>query len=483
MSVLSYGNGFVLMGTFWAMMLGITAMQSKRNTKESFLVADRNIGWLVGSFSIAASWIWAPALFISSQKAFEAGLAGAFWFTVPNILTLIIFGFLAVRIRSLLPNGYSLPQFIARRFDARTHIVYIVLFMGLQVCCGAVQLLAGAAVLNILTGIPTTHATIGIAIIFLSYSLMRGMKASIKTDYLQMCLILFTCLVIVPLVLFWYDGWSMLKIGLGGKSGNFGSIFNASEAYSFGILVTISLLAGPIGDQQHWQRAFSIRKKDLRKSYFVSGFIFGVVPVLLSLLGFVAAGMVRSNLLVVDQAQMCSVALVANVLPTYMVMLFVFMLLSGLASTGDSVLCAASSLFAVDIYQRYMNDDPSSAEIVRVSRFTMIIVTLLSILIALIPGMKIMYLFLFYGTLRACDMVPTVLSLYKRYLGKNSIFYGVISAAVVGLPLYSYGKLAGKIDIQVMSIILVIMLSAIVPLIVTKFSSTLVDFEGNEISQ
>ena len=30
-------------------------------------------------------------------------------------------------------------------------------------------------------------------------------------------------------------------------------------AYSFGIPVTIGLPSGPIGDQQHWQRAYALK--------------------------------------------------------------------------------------------------------------------------------------------------------------------------------------------------------------------------------
>jgi Na+/proline symporter len=32
------------------------------HTKEGFLLANRKVGWFLGGFSIASSWIWAPAL-------------------------------------------------------------------------------------------------------------------------------------------------------------------------------------------------------------------------------------------------------------------------------------------------------------------------------------------------------------------------------------------------------------------------------------
>ena len=46
-------------------------------------------------------------------------------------------------------------------------------------------------------------------------------------------------------------GSSSLAAGLGGVSGQFRNIFDPHVAYTFGITVTIGLMAGPIGDQQH----------------------------------------------------------------------------------------------------------------------------------------------------------------------------------------------------------------------------------------
>src|SRR5438067_8744705 len=95
-------------------------------TKEGFLLANRKVGWLLGGFSIAASWIWAPALFVSVQLAYQKGLAGLFWFTVPNILSLTIFALLAPRIRSRMPAGYTLPEYVKERFRTRrVHRMYL----------------------------------------------------------------------------------------------------------------------------------------------------------------------------------------------------------------------------------------------------------------------------------------------------------------------------------------------------------------------
>lgn len=41
---------------------------------EMFTVANRALNSVVSAMSIAAAWIWAPALFISAQVAYTWGL-------------------------------------------------------------------------------------------------------------------------------------------------------------------------------------------------------------------------------------------------------------------------------------------------------------------------------------------------------------------------------------------------------------------------
>ena len=37
------------------------------------------------AMSIAATWIWSPAIFVSSSIAYFNGLYGFLWFLIPNI--------------------------------------------------------------------------------------------------------------------------------------------------------------------------------------------------------------------------------------------------------------------------------------------------------------------------------------------------------------------------------------------------------------
>jgi Na+/proline symporter len=131
MNIISQNGGYLLIGIFGLVMIVLTWLASRdprwMKTQVGFLVAGRDVHWWLAAPSIAASWIWAPALFASVQKAYELGLPGIFWFTVPNIFALVVFAWLAPQIRNKIPGGYTLPDWIRHRFgENRLHRIYMV---------------------------------------------------------------------------------------------------------------------------------------------------------------------------------------------------------------------------------------------------------------------------------------------------------------------------------------------------------------------
>lgn len=103
-------------------MLMITAtlwLTHRAKGSEDFCVSDRKIGLFQSSMSIASTWIWAPALFVSAEKAYIQGWVGLFWFTVPNVLCLIFFAGYAVKIRKRFPNGLTLSGYMNAVYSPR----------------------------------------------------------------------------------------------------------------------------------------------------------------------------------------------------------------------------------------------------------------------------------------------------------------------------------------------------------------------------
>lgn len=438
-------------------------------TKEGFLLAHRKVGWILGGFTIASSWIWAPALFISVQVAYQQGLAGIFWFTLPNILSLVIFAFLAPRIRLLMPEGYTFPQYIKYRFESnRVNRIFVVVYLFYQLMAVVVQLFAGGSLLSLLTGIPLTTVMPLLAIIVLIYTLISGFQASVVTDFLQLGLIYIIGIVILPLTWRAAGGLHAIVAGFHGVQ-NIGSIFDPGVAFSFGIVTSIALIAGSISDQSNWQRAFAVKEGQVVKSFLFGALLFGIVPIALSTLGFIAVNPdLHINLPSGVDTSMVGVQAVATLLPFWAVSLFVIMLLAGLSSALDAGLSAASSLWVTDVVKGSLNDN----EAVKAARYSMFGMTVLGLLVSVavvyVPNFGLKQLFWVFNTAAACVMVPTVLSLYWNKLSERGVFYGILVSFIIGMPFFIYSNVINDSMWIVGSSLLIVMISTLFSILISR---------------
>jgi Na+/proline symporter len=391
------------------------------------------------AMSVAATWIWAPALFVSSQQAYENGLAGVFYFCFCNTITLGIFGWVAQRAdRQLQRQGYTFPQVIRQRFDKKTHAIYLVVFLAVLLCSFATQLLAASSLLATYTGLPPLAISVTITVLVLSYSLYRGLVASIATDVVQLAVIYVGALVVVPLAISRAGGFHLVQSGLGGVSGEHLSPLDAKVFLGFGVFVSINHLFALYADQMHWQRAFAIRAGQQASTYRLAMLCFLVVPVGLSLLGFLAAGLVRSGQLVVKNPGLVGSEVIQALLPGWAMALFALVILCGLMSTLDSIVMALASIATVDLLGTSARDDGSTTDLKRI-RIAMIVMSLLGLGLASVPGITILGMFLFYGMLRLAVATPTLAVIFDSRVTSRGVFSGVLLAVVVAVPTYLVG--------------------------------------------
>lgn len=473
MEGLSSLEGWALIATYFvAMMMLVVFLRKHKKTKEEFLVANRSMPWLLTAFSMAATWVWAPSMFVASEKAYTQGLAGVFWFVVPNVLTLILFAFFANKMRKLRPDGWTFSDYIREKYSKRCHNLYLIESFGLQTMSFAVQLLAGATIFSKITGISFTATTIVMAVCPLLYTFASGIRSSIVTDFWKMLWIVIVLLLGLP-IMFSSAGPNALFNGLGGITGDFGSLFSATGimvALSFGIPTTIGLLSGTFGDQMFWQRVFCVKADKVKRTMITAAFIFAAVPISLAVFGFFAAG----TGLAISDTQLTNVGAVMAFCPKWFLYLFFVLILSGLISTVDSIICAVSSVAGHDVVKRLSMNEKWHGRIqkniflfilfaneVRAARFAMIVVTIIAILIANIPGLTILYLFLLYGTLRSSVMLPTVFAILGKRMSERGLFYGILTSMIVGLLIFAYGNFTGNIPMIVFASLFTILASGI----------------------
>jgi SSS family transporter len=465
--MLSFFETSILFSVFAIFMIGFVWFHLKKEKHaEGFLVADRNLGMWQGAFSIAVSWVWAPAIFICALQAYTKGLPGIFWFTAPNILCFFLFSIVALKIRKLMPNGYSLPDFIHHRFQGHKGVHLSFLFLALAYQTGAIVInaVAGGALLHLASGIDIRIAIVSMVGLAFVYSYLSGLKASVFTDVIQMSMILIFGFILVPWAIFVSGGFGSVTKGFAGITGEFGNVFDPKIAFAMGIPLTLSLLAGPITDQMFYQRAMAVQKDKITKVFIFGGLIFGVVPILLSLLGFVGVSLTNDAGLMVADPQMVSPLVIQALLPKFAIYLFILMAFAGLCSTMDSAFCAISSLGAVDIFRRYFNKKPTDEQLLKAARLFMVAGAILGGGIALMQP-KLLWVFFIYGAVAGAGLFPAIFALFWDKIQANDLFIAIVSSVIIGLPFSVYANITESDILIVVSSVFSVSIGAIICLL------------------
>jgi len=359
----------------------------------------------------------------------------------------------AKKIRREMPTGITLAGYMKEKYKSNNvKRVYLFQLVGLSVLSTGVQLLAGSKILSTVTGLPFWSLTVILAAIGYSYSQFSGIKASILTDAIQAVFMLLAC---AGFVFFGLKGCGVgnLASGLAGISGEYTSLFSEKSIelfFGFGLPTTIGLLSGPFGDQSFWQRAFTAKEKHIGRSFFMGALLFGIVPLSMGILGFIGAGSGYQ----VQEIGVLNFEIITWLFPAWTAIPFLFMIISGLLSTVDSNLCAVSSL-TTDIVK------DSNLKLIKAS---MVLLLIAGIGIANIPGLTVTHLFLFYGTLRASTLLPTVLTLKGVKLTSRGITRGVVTALAIGLPIFACGTVWNSGLIKSIGSLTTVLLSGFVAL-------------------
>ena len=340
--------------------------------------------------SIASTWIWAPAIFVASSKAYYDGLWGFLMFLIPNILTLVFFAYFAKMVREK-TEGFTLVQAIesAGKNQKRLHLA---VSLTVLICSTCVQFLG----LHLILSQWIVNSELVSAIVVSTMALLMvgtsGIKGSIQTDVVKY-VVMFVCGV---LLLFNTDGSTINLAGHSGKS--VGELWK-----TFGVATTIGLLSAPYVDQTFWQRVFSIDKEKVFKTFIMSAMLFGLIPLIFGLIGFYSG---------VGEIQV----LFGNGILSGVLALCV---LCALLSTLDSNLCAISSIVCKEF-----------GGSLAIGKLSMVALLLASSFLMILTDITIVELFLIYGTIRTCVALPTILIILDKY-DKQRLFYATLATVLI----------------------------------------------------
>lgn len=462
----------ILLGVVLLALVYWVKVKLVRDTKD-FVIANRKIGFGFGVAGLISIWTWAMAVMMSAAQTFTFGLSGLFWFTVPNGFAVIAVIPFVRKIRSLMPNGYTMPEFVRARFGGNNLASGVVVLGALFGSLIEVVInIKGTSLVisNVFGADPRLAAIIGL-IVVLIYSTLGGLWASITTSTLSTLLHTVPPAIILVAALHYAGGADAVWSSVAAQGNSLLSVTRADAAIGFGVTLALGLLTATIAGQEFWQVAWALKKKDVSRSFLWAGAWFYPIPICLGLLGLIGLALhIDVNGQLGGDAAAIGPYLVSHLgLPTWLVILYVIVILSACYSVIDSAFTATSSVFVVDIIKP-LYPNISERSLFMWAKVPMLLAALIAAGIVL-TGVDFVTIVLTSYAIRTAILVPLVLSLFWSRMTGLGFVAGTLVAIAIGMPIRSAtGDLWGSIAI--------LAISAVVPLVLGYFNSQRFNFDS-----
>jgi len=128
--------------------------------------------------------------------------------------------------------------------------------------------------------------------------------------------------------------------------------------------------------------------------------------------------------------------------------------LCALCSTLDSAYIAIGSIWSIDIFRRYQKNHADDNSIIQSSKKAMFLFAFAGTAIALLPNLKILWVFLIGGVLASAALAPIILSLFWKRLTARGAFWSAFLSFIIGLPVSIYANLQDNPHVLVAAAVL-----------------------------
>src|SRR3954453_4128685 len=189
---------YVILGIYFALVIAIGVMARRAIAKsEDFLLSGRSLPtWITGIAFISAN-LGAIEILSMAAKGAQYGISTVHSYWIGAVPAMVFLGVV------MMPFYYgsrvrSVPEYLLRRFDRKTHLVTALIFVLASVLIAGVNLYALAFVLESLLGVPLAVAIIASALFVLSYILLGGLSSAIYNEVMQFFVIL---LALIPVII------------------------------------------------------------------------------------------------------------------------------------------------------------------------------------------------------------------------------------------------------------------------------------------
>ncbi|MBX7118791.1 MAG: sodium:solute symporter family protein [Gemmatimonadaceae bacterium] len=327
---------------FLALQLGIGIWISKRITSEAdYLVGGRQLGMLLATFSIFATWFGAETVIGSSGEIYGGGITLASAEPFGYGLCLILMGaFLA---KPLWDRGLTtLADLYRMRFDTGVERLAAVLLIPSSVLWAAAQVRAFGQVLATAGEMHVGTAILIAAVFTVGYTAFGGLLADAVTDVLQ-GLILTTGLVAMLVAVVLQVGGPGEAVRLLAATDKVDLAPSAAGSWLTTLEAWAIPVCGSLAATEVISRVIATRTRGIaQRASFAAGALYiavGSIPVVIALLGTHLVGTLA------DPEQLLP-TVAREHLPTLLFAVFAGGLISAILSTVDSTLLVAAGLLS-----------------------------------------------------------------------------------------------------------------------------------------
>ncbi|MGC3989060.1 MAG: hypothetical protein QM796_05125 [Chthoniobacteraceae bacterium] len=466
--------GFITIASLGALMLGISLYSRARLVRNThdFVIAGRKLGFGLGVAGLVSVWTWVVGILMPAAVTYSFGLSGLWWFTVPNGLAVVAVVPFARKLKRLMPHGYTISEFASVRFGGNK-LATIVAISGIvfgTFQAVIVNLKGAAIVVSNIFGIPQEVVAVVAATIVLIYTLLGGLWASMATSALMTLLLLVATAIISLVGLAHAGGAITVWHAVAAQGDGLLGVTRADAFQNFGVTFTLALITATIAGQEFWNVAWGLRDKELGRSFFWGGALYYPIALGLGVLGLIglALHVDLKRDLGGDSAALAPFLLTHLGLPSWVIYLFVVMVLAACKSVVDGALTGVSTITAVDIFKRYF-PQVSERTLFFWTRASMVIVVAGAIGI-LLGGVNFVTLLLVTSAIRGAVLIPLILAIIWPRLNATAFVAGTLSALVAGV----IARLVTNSEVA--STAAVVITSAVVPLLIGAFNKVRYDY-------
>jgi len=401
---------------------------SKNNPSLSFyLNAGRSIksGSLTASIVASCFGVW--ILIGPAEAATWGGIGAVLGYALGQACPYLAMSTFGRRLRSIMPKGNSLTQFVFARYGLRMMKIVLLLslfYMFIYLCA---EVTAIAQVVNLITGVSLWKTSLLILITTLIYTLKGGLKISILTDKVQFSIIAFFLILVFYYLLFSGE----VNISLDLIELKAGNLISSKYFYGYtaGITFFIAVFATNLFDQGVWQRVFAASSNDdLSKSFRNSFFI--VLPVIL-ILGF--CGIVAVSLGQAKDPSTIIFSLLLGSAGTFLSSIILILALTLVISSMDTLINAIASLLVIES-KKFIKLN-SKISYLNFSRMILVLVSIVVFYIAS-KGLSVLYMFLLADLLCCAAAVPVFYGMFRNDISGKASMIAVLCGLFAGLLIF-----------------------------------------------